>query len=169
MSQSSFLVKFQLSENEFCRAHRVHLRRSLLTGWNVLLLTIALALASAQAQVLGGAEWAGRFFLGLWALVVVLMGYGYFELPRRLFRRSARYSGEQTLAIDGDGVSLTTEGGKSYLGWEEISRAQETVGFFFIYSREKGALPILLPVRACGDDQTAEAVRGFLRKKLLGF
>jgi hypothetical protein len=141
-----FNFRFQLSLGEFRKAHQTHLRQSLFTIKNLVLLTTALGIGSIQAQMFGGADWALRIFVGLWCLVLAFMAWAYLYLPERLYRKSERHSSEQRIQTEDDGLTLEQGGIKNFLEWGEISRVSESDGSVLLH--RKHHIPILIPARA---------------------
>ncbi|MCM2276669.1 MAG: YcxB family protein [Oligoflexia bacterium] len=154
-------VAFVLSESEFVRAHRVHLRRSLLTFKNALALTFALGLGMVQAAIFGGEDWALRVFGLLWVMVIGFAAYSFVQLPRTLFRRQSRYSGPQEAVLASDGVRLRFQGGPEELrSWSELTETFEDHEFFFF--RLRHGVPWIVPKRAFASPAEAARFRSFL-------
>jgi hypothetical protein len=145
-TQTEFDLRFQLSESEFCKAHRGHLQRSLFSIKNLVLLTTALGIGAIQAQMFGGSDWAIRVFAGLWLLVVLFAAWAYAFLPGRLYRGSDRHSGPQRLQTEQDGITLEQGDRKIFLAWNEISGVSETNGWVLLNRRNE--VPIFIPERA---------------------
>ena len=141
-----FDLRFELTESEFCKAHRGHLQRSLFSIKNIVLLTTALAIGAIQAQMFGGADWALKIFGLLWILVLAFMGWAYVFLPGRLFRGSPRHSGPQRIRTEADGLTLEQGDRRHFMPWSEISRVGEADGAVLVSPRH--GVPILVPERA---------------------
>src|SRR4051794_27301327 len=107
-----FDLRFRLSEERFRQAHRAYLRHSLLSVKNLILVTLALGIGAVQAQIFGGAAWAGWIFAALWAAVIGLVIFTYVFLPSRVYRRVPSRSLEQHVVVDSDG--LDWEAGESH-------------------------------------------------------
>ena len=159
-------LRFQLPEPEFCRAHRLHLRRTLLNVKNIVLVTMAIGLAALQTQVLGPANWAGRLFGILWLLLLLLMVYAFLRLPSRLYHRKPALQGEFQLELDKDGISLhsVSTDEKEWLDWTTLSRTSENREFFLFYFG--ASLPLIIPKRAFGSPEKIEEFRQFVGERL---
>jgi hypothetical protein len=145
---AEFDLQYQLSEGEFCKAHRSHLQRSMFTVKNLVLLTTALGIGAIQAQMFGGADWALRVFAGLWLVVLVFMVWAYVFLPGRLYRNGERYSGAQRLQTEEGGFTLQQGDRKGFLAWSEVVRVSESEGSVLLHRKQQ--VPILIPERAFG-------------------
>src|SRR5262249_53255098 len=122
---AEFDFDYRLDEKEFVRAHRWHIRRSMMSGRNLFLLSMALAIGTVQARLFGGSEWVLGVFAFLWIAVVAFVLFAYVSLPRRLFKRS--YDLPTRLRADSEGITVRTDESRSALfyPWEEIQRLTE--------------------------------------------
>ena len=148
MSTFSAPIRFQLSEAEFRKAHQIHLKRSLFTIKNVMLLSIAFGLGAIQAQMFGGVGWAGKVFAGLWGVTFLFMFYAYSQLPIRLYRRNSKYQLEQEYTFNEDGIHHRQGDAEDDILWTSISQLVDGPGFLLIYSDRH--LPDLLPKKEIG-------------------
>ncbi|OFZ20430.1 MAG: hypothetical protein A2X94_10465 [Bdellovibrionales bacterium GWB1_55_8] len=165
MATPDFDLAYSLPENEFSRAHRFHLRRTLLNLKNVALITMAIGLAALQAQVLGPANWASRLFAVLWLAVIALMTYAFIRLPAKLYHRKPALQGEFRLEVGKEGIQLRTNEGTEWLDWTELSRTSENPEFFLFYFSAN--LPLVVPKRAFSSAEARETFRKFVGERLI--
>ena len=169
MPTRQFKFSFRLSEGEFCRAHRVHLRRTLLNVKTAVFVTIGVAFASLQAQVLGPDAWVNRFFGLLWLTIILLMIYAFFALPKRLYRKKREYAFEHIIETDERGLRVTVGNAVREYRWEDLSRISETPDFILLYfaTAEDRSLPFVIPKSSPhGPAQSEEEFRAYLYKML---
>ncbi|MCM2322663.1 MAG: YcxB family protein [Oligoflexia bacterium] len=152
-------IGFELTENEFLRAHRLHLRRSLLTFRNLVALTFALTLGALQVALFGSEQWALRVFALLWLAVLLFAAYAFLLLPLRLYRRDPRHSARQEGVLSDEGIRLRQGTSEVLHEWSGISRTFENAEFFLLVPH--GGLPIAVPKRALGSVEVTR-FRGFL-------
>ncbi len=164
MSQNELQARFTLSQEEFSRAHRHHLRRSFLTAKNFILISFALMIAGLQAQVLGPTGWASSLFLGIWVAVIAWSIYAYWKLPMHLYRRDPRHGMEHVLTANRSGLALESGGKKYFSAWDQIVRTAENSEFWFIYA--SSPLPTLIPKRAFESWESQEAFRAYVAERL---
>jgi hypothetical protein len=145
-NEADFDLKYQLTESEFCKAHRNHLQRSLFSIKNLVLLTTALGIGAIQAAMFGGTDWALRIFAGLWVLVVAFAAWAFTQLPARIYRNSQRHSGQQRLQTEEHGITVEQGGEKAFLEWKDIAGVTEAEGAVLL--RRTHGVPIFIPERA---------------------
>lgn len=159
METEPFELRFLLSEALFCRAHRAHLRRRLFRAKNLFLVTIALLMGAVQTQLFGGADWALEVFALLWVAVIGLVIAVYIWMPRRIYRRSPQYSGEQLIRVNDVGVERTGSGSQpERLTWDELTRSLE-IHTDFLVVRSEHRIPWVIPRSAFANE---EQIRAFL-------
>lgn len=145
-------LNFKLSEVDFVRAHRVHLRRTLLTGKNVVLVSFALAIGAIQAQMFGGFDAALKIFAGLWVVVILFMLYAWLQLPGKLYRRRGENEVEYNLRYDDEGLRIDRGGVVREFSWKQVAYTAQSGGFVLLYftsdANYGGGLPFVVPERA---------------------
>jgi hypothetical protein len=146
MSAPLLELRYRISEAEFVRAHRAHLRRSLLTLRTGVLVLFALAIAALEAQVLGGASWALGIFCGLWALLVGVIGFTFFVQPGRIYRGNPGYSEEQRLWVEETGLRLFSGERVEHFPWEELKEIVHAGEFVLVERPHR--VPWVIPERA---------------------
>ena len=158
-------ISFQLGKQEFCRAHRFHLRRTLLNVKNVIALTMAVGIASLQAQVLGPMGWVGRLFNYVWVVLLGLMVFAFYRLPVQLYRRKPELLERHEVILSREGVHIKTENSEQRLTWELLSRTAENREFFLFYF--DATLPTVIPKRAFqGSASGIEEFRRYIGERL---
>ena len=160
-------IRYELTEAEFCRAHRTHLRQSLFTVKNVMLLSFALLLGFLQAQALGPQSWATRIFFALWCGVVGFILYAYWALPPRLFRRFySQNPGTEIELKKGPEGPMDVRQGESQrrLQAEDVSHVTRQRDLLLIHP--KNGVPIAIPERALASSEDQDTLHGFLARSL---
>jgi len=145
-------LHFKLDEKEFCRAHRLHLRRALLNIKNIGLTLIAILLIAGQTQVLGPTSWAGPFFVALWVALFLGVVYVFVRLPLHLYHRKPELQGEQRLRVLPDGLSLKLPSSEQFYEWKTLLKIQENGEFLLLYFG--ASLPVVIPKKIFDYDPT---------------
>lgn len=160
-------LHFQLTSVEFHQAHRTHLRRTLFTPKNLVLLSFALFLGFLQAQALGPQSWATRCF-GLIAVAVIgFLAYSSITLPSRLYRRFHRNDPDTVLELKkGSAGILDVRQGEVRRTYEaqDISHVTRQRGLLLIHP--KGGVPIAIPERALASNKDQDELHAFLARSL---
>ena len=164
MSKSSYFFDFELSETEFTEAHRNHLRGSLLTGKNLILISLALGLAALQAQVLGPNSSVSVIFLGLWVAIIAFTAFAYLWLPIRFYRKNRGYQESQKITFTSDHVEWKRLDRVDETPWTEVLRTRESPAFYYFYS--KGGLPMILPKKVFSSEVERADFRDYVADKL---
>jgi hypothetical protein len=146
--------EYTVSEAEFVQGHRAHLRRLLLNGKNLVLISMALGLGAIQAQIFGGAQTVLRVFMLLWAMTIAALILAYTYLPRRTYRASARHSQPHSLRLDENQVVVRRGNHELALPWERITSLNDAGPSLLLYP--KGHIPIVVPKRAFADSAAQE-------------
>ncbi len=160
-------LHYQLTPLEFRQAHRTHLRRTLFTLKNLLLLSFALFLGFLQAQALGPQSWANRCF-GLIAIAVIgFIAYSYVTLPKRLYRRF--HSSDPVTVLElkqGSSGALEVRQGEIRRTFEaqDISHVTRQRGLLLIHPQ--GGVPIAIPERALASCEDQDTLHAFLARSL---
>lgn len=138
-------LRFDLSEGEFTRAHRVHLKRSLLTVKNLIFVSFALAIAASQAQVFGTGGMAGKIFALIWAGIISLAVYAYVALPGRLYRRWHATSTAHEITFGNTALDVRAGDFAHSYPWDTLSRVLFSQEDAFIYPKQ--GVPVIVPTR----------------------
>ena len=163
----TMILRYELSKSEFCRAHRAHLRSTLVTLKNLGLLTLALLLGLLQAQALGPQSWATRLFGLIWLGVVGFIAYAYWMLPPRLFNRLYRSSPETEIELiskTSDNIEIKQGHSRRRLKADAITHVSRQNGLLLIHPKD--GVPIVIPERALASDEDQETLRLFLARSL---
>lgn len=155
--------RFTLSEPQFCRAHRDHLRRHFLNPKSLALITLALGVGSIQARMFGNDNVAIWAFGALWLGILGFMAYAFMQLPRKLYRRDADHLAEHEFQVADGQLKYRAGASEQLLDASKISRLHTNREFIFIYGAS--ALPWIIPRSVFGGEAEIQELFSFLKKR----
>lgn len=163
MTRDRFEFRFKLSEDQFKKAHRAYLRRSLLSVKNIFMLTIALLIGVVQSQLFGAANWVLWIFGGAWLAVVGLCIFVYIWMPGRIFRARPSLSETQIVRVDEEGIEWKAGDRHRQIAWSEIKRVSH-IHRDFIYFHPHHGLPEILPKSVFKSEEELGNFNEFVQK-----
>jgi len=163
-------IIYQLTEQDFIEAHKVHRDRSGIRKWSMRaffgifgLLTVVLLLGLAVKPSMQAAKNDTPFFVVVVVWLAILLWLPRWTM-RRQFRKQPSAQGPITLTINSSGTRRRWSGGSSEVEWKNYIRFTEGKNQILLYTSP--ACFNIIPKRSIGEAELNN-LREFLQQHVL--
>jgi hypothetical protein len=160
---STIVLSFKYSEQDFVRAMRAHLASRLRLKLDIAVVVAATAFGVYAWQALE-LPWYGLTLLGVCALFGIVLVLAFTALPRLIFRREAKFRDVYTLAFSRDDIHFRTDHIDSRLQWSMYDRALVDAHSFILYYGSSSFT--VIPKRVFEDVQQRAAFETMISEKI---
>ncbi len=145
-------INFTFSRDEYVLAMRRHYKTTLKVGRDVIAGIVAVALG--LYLILTSMGWIAWVLLGVGAVLLAMVAYAMFLLPRMIYNSQPTLKNEYHLEFSDDGINFKTDGVDSTLQWSLYQSWLCDKDFYIMYhgKRNLSVIPrrVLAPDAADG-------------------